>query len=324
MVYLYDANHELIDSLEVDRYNYYDLFFSPEPRIAVTFKADGIHTVKASYTRSTQFLQILSNASGPFTSLEIWAPAGPNIRPLLADQVTLGYLVKLFSSRVAVSAEGFYKQFRNHVDYTDHANLLYNPYFEGEIRQGDAWSYGLEMMARKSEGKLTGWIGYTWSRAFVRTPEVNDGKTYPAGFDSPHNLCVFVSYDTWKRWTLSATWIYLTGNPITTPSGFYTYEGTSVPVYGEKNNDRLPDYHRLDLSVTCRLNKPDRKFQHSLILTLYNAYGRSNPFSVSFNKYKNDRGEFVVPSDTDQGYDLVPTTISVAGVIPSINYQFRF
>jgi hypothetical protein len=102
------------------------------------------------------------------------------------------------------------------------------------------------------------------------------------------------------------------------------YNGYTVPIYGAKNNDRLPDYHRLDLSVSFRLNKPDQRFRHNLILSVYNLYGRKNPFAVSFNKIMNDNGDFVVPSDLNGSYEIIPTSISVAGMIPSFNYTFKF
>jgi hypothetical protein len=116
----------------------------------------------------------------------------------------------------------------------------------------------------------------------------------------------------------------MTGGTITTPVGFYTFDGYTVPVYGEKNNDRLPDYHRLDLSATYTFNKPGNRYQHSLTLTLYNAYGRMNPFSVNFNKFMDDNGNILVPSNLDGQYERIPTVISVAGIIPSINYLFKF
>ncbi|TSA30363.1 MAG: hypothetical protein D4R67_00540 [Bacteroidetes bacterium] len=323
-IYFFDANHQVIDTASVERNHYYDLFFSPEPRLSVGFALNNRSSLKTSYSRTTQFMQLLSNSTGPFTSLEVWVPAGPNIQPLKADQFTLGYFLKFASSRLYFSAEVFYKYFRNHIDYADHANLLYNPLIEGELRFGKSWSYGAELMLQKPAGKLSGWIGYTWSRALIQTPEVNGGKTYPAAFDSPHEICLFISYDTHKRWSFSANWIYMTGNPVTTPIGFYYSNGYSVPLYGDKNNDRLPDYHRLDLSVVYRLNKPGARFRHSLAVTLYNAYGRANPFSVSFNKFRDDQGNFVIPSNHNGSYELVPTMISVAGIIPSINYQFKF
>jgi len=323
-IYFFDANYTVIDTVAVEKNTSYDLFFSPEPRVSIGFALNQNSSLKASYSRTTQFMQLLSTATGPFTSLEVWAPAGPNIQPLKTDQVTLGYFLKFAASSFFFSAEGFYKYFRNHIDYTDHANLLYNPLLEGELRFGKAWAYGLELMLQKPAGKLSGWVGYTWSRAMMETPGVNDGNSYPASFDSPHSVCIYISYDTHKRWSFSANWVFMTGNPITSPVGFYQYSGYTIPRYGEKNNDRLPDYHRLDLSVVYRMNKPDSRFRHNLAVTLYNVYGRTNPFSVSFNKYHDDQGNFVVPSNLEGDYELIPTMISVAGIIPSINYQFKF
>jgi len=279
--------------------------------------------VKLSYSRNTQFIQILTNSVGPFTSLEVWVPCGPNIKPQKADLVTLGYFQKLFKSRLNFSVEGFYKQFYNTIDYQDHANMLFNPLIEGELRFGKGWSYGAEFMLRKPEGKFTGWIGYIYSRSYKQIVGINNDAVFPANYDSPHNIYVNLSYDTKKRWSFKLNWIYMTGNAITTPVSFYYYNGYSVPLYGAKNNDRLPDYHRLDLSIACRLNKPERKYQHSLILTLYNAYARKNPFSINYNKM-DDNGNIVVPSDNSKGYDLIPTSISVAGIIPSLNYKFKF
>jgi hypothetical protein len=153
---------------------------------------------------------------------------------------------------------------------------------------------------------------------------VNSDKTYPAAYDRPNDICINLSYTNKKRWAFTANWIYLTGGSITTPIGFFYNNGYSVPIYGDKNNDRLPDYHRLDVTASYAFSKPGNRFRHSLTVTLYNVYGRFNPFSVNFNKIMNDSGEFVVPSDLNGSYQLIPTTISVAGMIPSINYLFKF
>lgn len=323
-IYFFDPNHQVIDTVFIGKNTSYDIFFSPEPRLSVGFALNNNSSLKTSYSRTTQFIQQLSNASGPFTSLEVWVPAGPNIQPLKADQLTLGYFLKFASDRLYFSAEGFYKFFRNHIDYVDHANLLYNPLLEGELRFGRAWAYGVEVMLRKPAGRFTGWVGYTWSKATTETEGINGGNPYPASYDSPNNFSLFLSFDTRKRWSFSANWVYMTGNPGTMPIGFYEYNGYSVPIYGEKNNERLPDYHRLDLAFVYRLNRPGNRFRHNLSVTVYNAYGRANPFSVNFNKYRDGQGNFVVPSNLKGDYELVPTSISVAGVIPSINYQFKF
>jgi hypothetical protein len=323
-VYDFGVNYEVIDSTAVGNLQSYAAFISPEPRISIQYSPVPAFSVKAAYSRNTQFMQILSNSATPFTSLEVWIPGGPNVKPQKADQVSLGCFGSVAKGNLELSAEGFYKYFSDHPDYRDHANLLNNPYIEGELRFGNAWSYGLELMVRKPAGKLTGWIAYTYSRAFTKTPGVNGGNTYPAAYDRPNDFTINLAWNPSRRWSLSAHWILVSGGAITTPIGFYYINGYSVPIYGEKNNDRLPAYHRLDLSLEYRLNKPEKRYHHSLVLTVYNAYGRLNPYTVSFNKFKNDQGEFVIPANQDGTYTLVPTAISVAGIIPSINYQFKF
>jgi hypothetical protein len=323
-VYYFDANHHVIDTIGYDRGEVYSTAFSPEPRLNVQYQITPVSVIKGSYARTTQFLQLLSNSASPFTSLEVWAPAGPNIAPQTADQVALGFFREIAKRKLTFSVEGYYKWFHNRLDYRDHANLLFNPLIEGELRFGKGYSYGIELMLRKTSGNLTGWIGYTYSRAMVQTPEVNNGDVYPASYDRPHDICVNLCWDDKKHWLLSANWIFMTGGTITAPVGFYYLNGYSIPIYGERNNSRLPDYHRLDLSATCNFSKPGNRFRHSLAVTIYNVYARLNPFSMNFNKMMNDQGEFVVPSNLNGAYELIPTSISVAGMIPSVNYKFRF
>ena len=323
-VYYFDVNHQLSDSLNVRKNATYATFFTPEPRIHVQYLFNDNSVLKASYCRTTQFMHMLSNSTSPFTSLEVWMPSSPNIEPQKADQYVLGYARQVLRSKLNVSAEVFYKQFHNYIDYTDHANMLYNPLIEGELRFGKSWSYGVELTLRKTEGKFTGWIAYTFSRVFIQTAGVNGGNTYPAFYDRPHDLSITLSYNTHNKWAFCANWILVSGGPITTPVGFYYNNGYSVPVYGDKNNDRLPVYHRLDISASYTFNKPENRFQHSIILTLYNAYGRNNPFSVNFNRVENSDGTFVVPSNINGNNEFIPTMISVAGIIPSINYIFKF
>jgi hypothetical protein len=202
--------------------------------------------------------------------------------------------------------------------------MLYNPLIEGELRFGEAWSYGAEVLLRKNGGKLTGWIGYSYSRSFRKIEGINNNRSFRATYDRPHNICLSLSYKPGNHWDFSAHWIYLTGSTFSTPTGFYNINGYTVPVYGAKNNDRLPDYHRMDLSLAFLISKTQNKYRHSIILTIYNAYGRHNPFSVNFNKMMDDNGDFVVPANMNGDYELVPTGISVAGIIPSLNYKFRF
>jgi hypothetical protein len=126
------------------------------------------------------------------------------------------------------------------------------------------------------------------------------------------------------RWQLSANWIYSSGAAITTPTGFYEYMDQTLPFYGKKNNDRLPDYHRLDLSIHFKLNKPERRYNHNLILSIYNTYGRKNPVFLNFNKIESPGGNYVIPTDLYSQGTMVPTEIFLHRMIPSLTYQFKF
>jgi hypothetical protein len=323
-IYSFDQNKNAIDTVAIGKGYNYSSFICPEPRINLKYSFNEGSCLKASYSRTTQFVQLLSNSTSPFSSLEEWIPCGPNIKPPKADQYALGYFRTLFHSKLNLSVETFYKQFHNQMDYEDHADVFFNPLLEGQLRFGKAWSYGAEFMLRKEEGNFTGWIGYTYCRIFEQINGVNNNKTFPSSYDSPNNICLNLSYQMNKHWSFSANWVYYAGDAITTPIGFYYYNGYSVPLYGTKNNDRLPAYHRMDISITCKLSKPERRYQHTLIFTVYNVYARKNPISVNFNKVMDDNGDFVVPSNLNGGYDLVPTTLSLVNIVPSITYNFKF
>ena len=323
-IYYYNVNYQVMDTMQIGEKSVYSSFLKPEPRLNISYSINKISEFKASYCRTAQFIQLLSNSTSPFTSLEVWVPSGPNIKPQTADQFAIGYFRKIFYSKFDFSIETFYKQFYNQIDYKDHANMLFNPLIEGELRFGKAWSSGVEFMLRKQKGRFTGWLGYTYSRSFKQIDGINNDKAFPAFYDRPHDVCISMSYNNRKHWAFSVNWIFQTGAAVSTPVSFYYYNGYSVPIFGEKNNDRLPDYHRMDVSITYKLNKPERRFQHSFIFTLYNAYGRNNPISVNFNKIQDDNGNFVVPTNLSGNNEIVPTFISVAGVVPSLTYNFKF
>ena len=323
-VYFFDANHKVIDTVQVAGNTIYKSFLNVEPRISLKYQLSANASLHANYNHNVQHLQMLSNSTSPFTSLEVWVPSGPNIKPQQADQFSMGFTSKILRRQFEFSVEAYYKLMYNQIDYKDHANMLINQLIEGELRFGDGWSYGIESMLRKSKGKFTGWISYTYSRTMKQIVDINNGEAFPAAYDRPHNTCITLSYASGKRWNFSSHWMYLTGSPFTSPTGFYYINGYTVPVYGKKNNDRFPDYHRLDLSAAFSLSKPEKKYQHSLMLTVYNAYGRHNPFSVNFNKILDDNGNIVVPVNLEGDVEVISTSISVAGAIPSLNYTFRF
>ena len=226
-------------------------------------------------------------------------------------------------SKLEFVTEAYYKWMFNQIDYEPHASLLLNPLIEGELRFGNAKAYGIEFSLRRTEGRLTGWISYTYSRVLKKIDGMNEGKEFPAYYDRPNDFSIYLSWHLSKRVNFSANWTWYTGSAITTPIGFYDFNGNTVPLYGEKNNDRLPDYHRLDLALAWMLNKPGNQFQHSLNFAIYNFYNRHNPVSINFNKVETKEGKFVVPANLYGTSEIMTTQKYLLGIMPSITYKFK-
>jgi hypothetical protein len=154
--------------------------------------------------------------------------------------------------------------------------------------------------------------------------EINEGDPYPSYSDRPHDFSMFLSWEIRPRITLTANFIYMTGVPYTTPTGFYYCDKHQVPIYAQRNNDRLPDYHRLDLALNWLLSKPGKRFQHELIFSVYNLYNRKNPVALHFNKIEDSSGNFVVPTDYYSDPELVSSQFYLYGIVPSLSYHFKF
>lgn len=322
-VYLFNNQYQPEDTLVVNSDSTYKSFVNLDPRIALKYRTGEHSFFKLGFSRSHQYLQMLSNSISPFSSFEVWIPSGPNIKPQSAEQLALGYSHFWTVSGLEFTSEVYYKWMHHQMDYEPHANLLLNPLLEGELRFGESRSYGFEAMLRRDKGRFSGWLSYTYSRALKKIEAVNDGKEFPAYYDRPHELSLFASLQVTERTAVSATWVYYTGSAITTPIGFYDYNGYAVPLYDKKNNDRLPDYHRLDLAFQLRLNKKEGNFSHSLSIGIYNFYNRKNPISVNFNKIETDGGKFVVPEDMFGYRPKLSTEKYVLAIMPSITYKLN-
>ena len=315
------------DSLVVNEHfadKVYHNYLSLDPRISFVYQPGTRNIVKWSYSRTSQFQYLITNSISPFTSLEVWLPAGPNVLPQVAHQFTLGTTHRFGLHGMRFDMEGYYKLMKNLIDYRDHALMLMNPLVEYELRFGDGKAYGLEFTLSKDYGKLNGWISYTISRAIYQMDEINGGEPYPAYSDRPHDFSFFLSWAIHPRITLTGNFIYMTGAPFTTPTGFYYYDNHQVPIYAERNNDRLPDYHRLDFALNWHLSKPERRFQHELIFSVYNLYNRKNPVALHFNKTEDENGNYVVPYDFYTNPELESTHFYLYGIVPSISYHFKF
>jgi len=284
-----------------------------EPRLAIKYMLTPESSVKASYNRMAQNLHLISNTNSP-TPLDIWLPSSKYIKPLISNQAGLGYFRNFKHNMFETSAEVYYKKMNNVIDYIDGAQLFLKEDLETELLRGSGYAYGLELYAKKQQGKLTGWLSYTLSRSMREIPGINNGKAYPSSYDHTHNVSLVASYELTKRWNLSTTWIFLTGNPTSYPVAKYDVQGNTLYYYADRNSNRIPDYHRLDISATYDFKKNERrKYKQSLNFSIYNVYARRNAYSVTFRQNV----------DNPNVSDAVRLSI-IGSMIPSITYNFNF
>ncbi len=289
-----------------------------EPRAAVSYALNDNESVKTSYNRMVQYLQLVSNTASP-TPLDIWTPSDNFIKPQISDQVALGYFRNFHNDDYSLELETFYKTVKNRIDYIDGADLIANEHVEQILLNGKQRAYGLEMLLRKNTGKLSGWIAYTLSRSEQQTPGrtaaetgINNGEWYKTGYDKLHNLAVTASYDLNPKWSFGANFALQSGQPVTYPDGYYEYQGITVPSYGQRNENRLPAYHHLDLSATYT-PRPNKKkgWQSEWVFSIYNIYSRKNAASISFRQDElTGKNEAV--------------RLSIFGIVPGVSYNFKF
>lgn len=294
-----------------------------EPRFSTKVALSERSSIKASYNRMVQYLHLISNttASNP---LDVWTPSSNNLKPEIGDQATIGYFHTI-NKMWEFSAETYFRATQNQVDYIDGADLLINEFIEGDLLSGKGRAYGLELYLHKKTGKFNGWISYTLGRTELQVDGINNGAWYAARYDQTHNFKVTGFYDLSKRWSLSGNFVLTSGTPTTFPTSYIVVQGVVIPYNadGSRNNLRLPMYHRLDLSARFegkefKRNGKKRKNTDYWVFSVYNVYGRRNPFSIYF-------------SQTDQRYvpgqaiNTQATQLSIIGaMVPSVSYNFKF
>lgn len=289
-----------------------------EPRFNTRVLLSPNLSIKAGYSRNNQYLNLLSNLSLGFNVFDIWFPSTNRIQPQKSDQWALGLFIDSKDHQFTYSIEGYHKKMLGQIAFKDHSRLILNRYLEDELLTGTGRAYGVEFTARKVEGRLRGWFGYTYSRSIFNFPELNDGNSYASTQDQPHQINLSASYKYNRRWSFSANFIYASGRPVTLPVKSYWYEGRIVPVYGARNANRLPDYHRLDLSANLYRKKANAKNQSFWTFGIYNVYDRHNAASAFVSRELEDLG--VVVNSNKSGYHK----LYILGIIPSITYNFKF
>ncbi|BDD11503.1 collagen-binding protein (plasmid) [Fulvitalea axinellae] len=293
-------------------------FWYPEPRLGISVQLNPTSSVKAGYNRMVQYLHLISNTAS-ITPLDVWAPSGQYIDPQIADQYAVGFFKNFKEEKYSLEIEAYYKTVQNRIDYIDGAELIAQERIETQILNGEARAYGLEVLLRKNQGRLTGWIAYTLAKSEQRAlggdaggPGINKGEWYNTAYDRTHDLSVTGTLKVNEKWSLGGNFAFQTGRPVTYPNGKFEYNDLSVATYSQRNADRLPVYHRLDVSATLRPTpKKGKRWKGEWVFSVYNLYNRMNAASISFAE------------NTDTGVNEATKT-SIFGIIPSVTYNFKF
>jgi len=309
------AEKQLISTNDHGNFDVIKSFWNPEPRISMKYDINEVSSIKASYNRTVQYIHLISNtaASSP---LDMWTLSTNNLKPQLADQGALGYFRNFFKNKLETSVEVYYKWMQNQLEYIKNADVFLNETYEAQLLNGVGRAYGAEFFVRKSEGRLNGWMSYTLARTERKASSINMNDWFPSRFDRTHNLNIVLSYNLTKRIEVAANFIYTSGTPSTFPNSKIALQEIKYAYIENdaRNNYRIPDYHRLDLSLTLKPKKKEnRKWYGEWVFSVYNVYSHSNAFSVYFQTNPNN------PSKTQAiQYSMI------AKPIPSFSYNFKF
>jgi TonB dependent receptor/CarboxypepD_reg-like domain/TonB-dependent Receptor Plug Domain len=308
--YTYDSAGNATDTMHYNGGAVVKTYTDLEPRISFSYQLNANSSIKASYDRNTQVLHLLSNSTSA-NPTDLWIPSSNNVKPEIADQESIGYFRNFSDNRYEFSVETYYKSMQNEIDYKNGAQLLVNENVESQLLYGKGRAYGVELFIKKKVGRFTGWLSYTLSRTELKIDGINNDNWYPATQDRTHDISLVGIYQPNRKWTFSATWVYYTGNAVTFPEGKYAVNGITAFYYTERNAYRMPPYHRLDVAATLQ-GKKKKRFESSWIFSVYNVYGRENPYSIVFQNDPND------PSRTEA------VQYALFRWVPSVTYNFKF
>lgn len=309
-VYTYDSNGDVLTSTLYKKNEHLKTYWNLEPRLSMSYAYSKTASFKAAYARNVQNIHLVSNSTSS-SPTDVWLASSINTKPEIADQVSVGWFKNFKNNMYEFNVETYYKAMQNQIDYRNGANTNANELLEGELLYGIGRAYGLELVLKKKTGRFTGWVGYTLSRTERKVEGINNNDWYVAKQDRTHDISVVGIYDITDKLSVSALFVYYTGNAVTFPSGKYTVNGETQFLYTERNGYRMPAYHRLDLGVTW-MRKNTEKFESSWNFSVYNAYGRENAYIISFRENEDN------PNITE----AVQTTLF--RWIPAITYNFKF
>lgn len=308
--YTYDSSGNAIDTATYRSGQSVKNYFNLEPRFSMSYKLTDASSLKLSYTRTTQNLHLLSNSTSS-NPTDVWIPSSNNVKPEIADQVSVGYYRNFNDNHYEFSTEVYYRDMKDQIDYKNGAQLVANENVESQLIFGKGRSYGMELFLKKKFGQFNGWVSYTLSRTERQFTGINNDAWYPANQDRTHDISVVGIYKINSKWTLSGDFVYYTGNAVTWPTGKYDVNGQVTWLYSQRNANRMPSYNRLDVGATLQ-GKKTKKFDSNWNFSIYNLYGRENPYSISFQQDPGD------PSKTQA------VKWALFRWVPSITYNFKF
>ena len=303
-------NNAITQSILLQKNEFGKTYMNVEPRFTSNYRINDLSSVKIAYARNVQHLHLLSNATAASPS-DQWIGNSYNIKPELADQTSIGYARNFKNNTYELGAELYYKRMQNQLDYKDGTNINTIADVESSLLYGVGRAYGFEFLAKKKIGLFSGWISYTLSKTERKIDGINDGNWYNAKQDRTHDVSIVTILELNPKWTVSGVFVYSTGNAVTFPTGKYALGEQTIYQYANRNANRMPDYHRLDLSATYE-NKNKKKNAGSWNFSLYNVYGRENAYQISF---QDD------PSDNSKT-QIIQTALF--RWVPSITYNFKF
>ncbi|KQR91128.1 collagen-binding protein [Chryseobacterium sp. Leaf180] len=305
-------NGLLTESRALEKGDFGKTYYNLEPRITGNYRIDEVSSVKAGYARNTQNLHLLGNSSAG-NPTDQWIASSYTVKPEIADQISAGYSRNFNNNNYEINTEVYYKSLQNQIDFKNGAEIVFDSAadIESQLLFGKGRAYGLEILAKKKNGKLTGWISYTLSKTERKIDGINNNEWYNARIDRTHDISVVAMYDLNMKWSLSGLFVYSTGNAVTFPTGKYELNGQTIFQYSSRNADRMPAYHRLDLSATYDPKK-NKRYQSSWSFGVYNVYGRENAYAITFE------------DNPDKPGTTRALQTSLFRFVPNVTYNFKF
>lgn len=294
-----------------------------EPRFSFRYNINYASSIRLSYNRINQYISLVSNTSVA-SPTDLWKLSDMYVKPVISDQVALGYFRNFMGTGYETSVEAYYKPYKNLIDYKNGSEILLNQHVETDLIPAKGYSYGVELYAKKNIGKLTGWVSYTYSRSMRKTisgleaEQVNKNAWYPDNIDRPHNLVLNGGYYLNRRWKIGFTFNYNTGRPVTLPELKYMIKGHQIVYFSDRNKYRMPDYHRLDISLSrFESLKLKKKWKGYWTISIMNVYGRRNAYTIF---YQGDRS----PYNYNEGRFELYKLYIIGRPLPTFTYNFVF